>query len=126
MRRSTDYRKLPTLHIPGMGEPGTNKTADHSLHLCPECGSSLVQPTCWEQESDRSYWRVWRRCPECEWRGEGLHDEITIDAYDEHLDHGSHELAEELRTLQHSNMRELADVFIAALQRDLIGADDFA
>lgn len=126
MRRSTDYRKLPVLDIPGMGEFSTNKTADHSLHICPECSSSLVQPTCWEQESDSSYWRVWRRCPECEWCHEGLHDELAIDAYDEQLDQGSRELAEELRTLQQANMREVTDVFITALQRDLIGADDFA
>lgn len=110
-----------------MGEPSTSKTADRSLHICPECGSSLVQPTCWEQEGGESRrWRVWRRCPECEWCGDGLHDEVAIDSYDEHLDNGAHELAEELRALQHANMRELADVFIAALRRDLIGADDFA
>lgn len=109
-----------------MGEPGTNKTVDRSLHICPECGSSLVQPTCWEQEGDRTHWRVWRRCPECEWRGEGLHDELTIDAYDEQLDRGSHELSEELRMLERANMSEVAEVFIEALSQDLIGADDFA
>lgn len=108
-----------------MAEPGTNETAERSLHVCPECGSSLVQPTRWEQGDERGQWRVWRRCPECEWRGSGLHDEAAIEAYDEQLDKGGRELAEELRTLQHANMRDLADVFIAALQRDLIDADDF-
>ena len=108
-----------------MGEPGTNKAVD-LLHICPECSSRLVQPTSWEQEGASGQFRVWRRCPECEWCGEGLHNEVTIDAYDEQLDNGSRELAEELRVLQHANMRELADVFVAALMRDLIGADDFA
>lgn len=126
MRRNTDYRKLPRLDISGMEETGTNKTADRSLHICPECGSSLVQPTCWEQEGNRTHWRVWRRCPECEWRGQGLHDELTIDAYDEQLDRGSHQLAEELRALEHANMRAVTEVFVAALSQDLIGADDFA
>ncbi|HEX5983375.1 MAG TPA: hypothetical protein VFY69_04135 [Solirubrobacterales bacterium] len=110
-----------------MEEPGTNSATEPSLHVCPACGSRLVQPTCWKQEGgDRTRWRIWRRCPECEWCGEGVHDETAIDAYDEQLDHGAEELAEELRLLQHANMRELADVFIAALRRDLIGADDFA
>jgi hypothetical protein len=126
MRRNTDYCKLPRLDIAGMAEPGNDITADRTLHICPECGSSLVQPTCWEQEGDRTHWRVWRRCPECEWRGEGLYNELTIDAYDEQLDRGSHKLAEELRALEHANMREVTEVFTAALSQDLIGADDFA
>lgn len=103
-----------------------NKTAGHSLHICPGCGSNLVQPTRWKQESDRSHWRVWRRCPECEWICDGVHDETEIDAFDEQLDLGAHELADELRALEHANMTEMADSFIIALSHDLITADDFA
>jgi hypothetical protein len=103
-----------------------NRTVNHSLHVCPECGSDLVQPTRWKQEEDRVGWRVWRRCPECEWACEGVHSEIEIDAFDEQLDLGAHELADELRALEHANMSEMASSFITALSHDLIGADDFA
>ena len=102
------------------------RTTDHSLHVCPECGSELVQPTRWKQEDNRSHWRVWRRCPECEWTAEAVHDEVEIDAFDEQLDQGSRELGDELRALEHANMSEMAAAFIAALSQDLIGADDFA
>jgi hypothetical protein len=108
-----------------MSEP-SNRTVDPALHVCPECGSGLVQPTRWKQEEDRTSWRVWRRCPECEWSCEGVHSETEIDAFDEQLDLGSHELADELRTLEHANMSEMASSFITALSHDLIGADDFA
>lgn len=108
-----------------MGDATTNRSIERSLHICPDCGGSLVQPTFWEQESNRSQWRVWRRCPECEWAGDGVHDEIAVDAYDEHLDLGAHELADGLRTLEHANMSEMADVFILALGQELITADDF-
>jgi hypothetical protein len=108
-----------------MAEPGTRKIEERSLHICPECDSSLVQPVSWQQEEDRTQWRVWRRCPECEWACEAVHDEVTIDAYDEQLDLGSHELANELRTLEHANMSAMADSFILALTNDLITADDF-
>lgn len=101
------------------------KTADRSLHVCPECGSTLVQPTRWKQEDDRSHWRVWRRCPECEWINDDIHSEVEIDAFDEQLDLGAHELADELRALEHANMSEMAASFIAALSQDLIDADDF-
>ena len=126
MRRTTDHFKLPRLDIPGKNESSASKTAERPLHLCPRCGSSLVHPIRWQQGDQRGQWRVWRRCPECEWSGNGLHDEPAIDAYDEQLDNGVLELAQELRALQHTNMRELADVFVAALRQDLIGADDFA
>ncbi len=110
-----------------MSEPGRNETKQiKALHICPECGSRLVQPTCWEQTGNRSHWRIWRRCPECEWFSQGVHDELEIDAFDEQLDQGAHELADELRSLEHSNMTAMADAFVAALDADLIGADDFA
>jgi hypothetical protein len=110
-----------------MNEPSRNQTEQvKALHICPECGSPLVQPTCWEQAGGRSHWRIWRRCPECEWFCQGVHDEVEIDAFDEQLDLGAHELAEELRSLEHSNMTAMADAFAAALDADLIGADDFA
>jgi len=95
------------------------------MHVCPECGSCLVQPTCWEQAGDRAHWRVWRRCPECEWSCESVHGEREIDAYDEQLDLGADELAEELRALEQANMADMIEAFVTGLDADLIGADDF-
>lgn len=110
-----------------MSEPSRNKTKPVvALHVCPECHSDLVQPTRWEQAGDRSHWRVWRRCPECEWFCQGVHGETEIDAFDEQLDIGAHELADELRALEQANMADMAEAFVAALAADLIGADDFS
>lgn len=110
-----------------MREPTDNRTKQvMALHLCPECGSDLVQPTHWEQAGDRAHWRVWRRCPECEWLSQGVHDSGEIDAFDEQLDRGAHELAGELRALERANMAAMVVAFVAALAADLISADDFA
>lgn len=95
------------------------------LHLCPQCGSDLVQPTRWEQAGQRGQWRLWRRCPECEWRCDGIHGEGEIDAYDEALDDGAEALACELEELERERMRDVTEVFTAALAADLITADDF-
>lgn len=95
------------------------------LHVCPRCGSRLVQPTCWEQAGDRGHWRLWRRCPECEWRRDEIHGEAEIDAFDEELDLGTCVLTEMLKELEHDNMQFVADTFAAALEADLITADDF-
>ncbi len=108
-----------------MAEPASGKSTSPSLHVCARCGSGLVQPTCWEQVSDRTRWRVWRRCPECEWTGSSVHSTVEIDAFDEQLDAGASTLAEELRSMEHANMTTMVEVFLVALHDDLIGADDF-
>ena len=105
------------------GQTRTQKAPQ--LHLCPGCGSDLVQPVAWEQVASKDEWRLWRRCPECEWNGDDVHGESQIDEYDEQLDFGTRELAEELRSLQLANMKEAVDRFIAALHSDLILPEDF-
>src|SRR5215204_5293388 len=79
---------------------GQAKTA-LGLHVCPRCSSPLVQPTCWEQAGDRGHWRLWRRCPECEWQRDEIHGEAEIDAFDEELDDGTRKLTEVLKALEH-------------------------
>jgi len=95
------------------------------LHVCPECESHLVQPTCWEQTSEDGRWRIWRRCPECEWTSDAVHCEREIDDYDERLDFGTRELAEGLKELERTNMEQVLKTFAAALAADLIGPEDF-
>jgi hypothetical protein len=106
------------------GHTGTKTTA--GLHVCPRCGSGLVQPTRWEQTANRGHWHLWRRCPECEWRSDGIHAEREIDAYDEELDSGTQALAGELRERERECMEWIADALAAALDADLITAEDFS
>lgn len=103
----------------------TDAKAAAGLQHCPECGSNLVQPTRWEQTAKRGHWRLWRRCPDCEWRCDGIHGEEEIDAFDEALDDGAEALAGELEALERESMRDVVEVFSTALAADLITADDF-
>ena len=96
------------------------------LHICPKCSSALAQPTRWEQTADRGHWRLWRRCPECEWHGTNVFGEREIDAYDEELDRGTDQLSDQLKALERENMEWVADTFASALAADLITADDFS
>jgi hypothetical protein len=84
-----------------------------------------VQPTRWEQAPERGHWRLWRRCPECEWHADSVHAECEIDAYDEELDLGTRALADELRERERECMQWIADAFATALAADLITAEDF-
>ena len=109
-----------------MREPTGDKTKQgKDLHICPECGSDLVQPTFWEQAGDRAHWRVWRRCPECEWFCQGVHGEDAIDAFDEQLDLGTEELLGDLTLLTRANMEEQVDRFVTALNAGWIVPEDF-
>ncbi|MEX2448520.1 MAG: hypothetical protein WD404_07235 [Solirubrobacterales bacterium] len=109
-----------------MNEASQTKTKPpQRLHVCQECGSPLVQPTRWEQAGRRGHWRLWRRCPECEWTSVGTYGEPEIDAYDEALDDGAEALTCELEELEREGMRRLAESFATALRADLITADDF-
>src|SRR5215213_2407237 len=101
------------------------KSKISGLHVCGRCGSGLVQPTRWEQGTARGHWRLWRRCPECEWCSDAVHGEREIDAYDEELDAGTQALSGVLKQLERESMQRVADSFTAALAADLITADDF-
>jgi hypothetical protein len=125
MGRFTDLRNPLMLDIRPMPDPRADTSTALPLHVCPACGSELVQPTGWRQDGDHGRWRVWRRCPECEWAGESIHGARAIDAFDERLELGSVELAESLRALELANMGEMAESFIRAIGCDLITADDF-
>jgi phage-related protein len=114
----------------GTSHTRTTKTAAKQakpagLHVCEGCSSGLVQPTRWEQAGDRGHWRLWRRCPECGWAGDAVHGEREIDAYDEELDAGTQALSGVLKELVRENMQHVADSFAAALEADLLTADDF-
>lgn len=108
-----------------MSEASSADTKTPGLQHCAECGSNLVQPIRWEQTAKRGHWRLWRRCPECEWRCDGIHGEPEIDAFDEALDDGAEALAGELEALERESMRDVVEVFCAALEADLLTADDF-
>ncbi len=104
--------------------PEQTKTAP-GLHVCPQCASRLVQPTCWEQTTDRGHWRLWRRCPECGWECDAIHGEREIDDFDEELDLGTQALTDVLKALERESMQNVVESFATALRADLITADDF-
>ena len=104
----------------------TGTRSANGLHVCPSCTSALVQPTGWKQAGDRGHWRLWRRCPECEWRHSGIFGEREIDDYVIELDGGTESLAKNLKELERENMEWIAAAFSTALAEDLISAEDFA
>jgi hypothetical protein len=94
------------------------------LHVCPECGAKLVQPTDWWEVGSGS-WHVELHCPNCEWRGGGAYSQSEVDRFDRELDDGCDDLIADLRALTRTNMEEEAQRFILALASDSLLPEDF-
>ena len=114
-------------------EPDQSRNQNRQMHICPQCDSGLVQPTCWEQagwstddlHGRQSMWRVVLRCPDCEWYNSGVFTEEEIDIYDEILDKGTYRLANTLKEMTQANMGEEIDKFAKSLEDDQILPEDF-
>jgi hypothetical protein len=110
------------------GSPRSSVTegrlGDIDLHVCPRCGSELVQPVRWVPV-DKRRWRVDLDCPECTWSGGGIYPQPVLDRLDEVLDDGIATIAADLERLERANMQEDVNRFLDALFADGILPEDF-
>jgi hypothetical protein len=95
-----------------------------ALHVCDHCGGGLVHPVDWAEESPE-HWRISMRCPDCDERHEGVFDREIVERLDDELDRASAAMLSDYRRLAHANMNEEIELFVRALDLDLIGPDDF-
>jgi ribosomal protein S27E len=114
MERSGEHRFMATIAV----------RDESGLHICPCCGSGLVQPDWWEETRTGS-WLVHVRCPECEHRHEGVHDQAVVDAFDEHLNAATDTLTAAYRRLVRENVAAELERFAGALQAGAILPEDF-
>jgi hypothetical protein len=98
--------------------------ATRPLHVCPECGSDLVQPVSWA-ESSQERWELTLECPNCWWLQSGVFDRHQVHELEEHLDEGLTDMLGDLKRLAHANMADQIERFTAALQADVILPEDF-
>lgn len=94
------------------------------LEECGGCGSTLVQPVCWE-EANADRWQLTLQCPECWWEREGTFAPEAVERLDAALDRGLQVLVRDLKHLMRANMEEELERFAAALAADQIWPMDF-
>jgi len=102
----------------------TDERVREGLHVCPDCGCELVQPTSWAETADER-WEIKLRCPNCWWTTEGVFDRRQLLALEEQLDDGIDEMIRDLQLMAEANMTEQIERFVAALNADLILPEDF-
>ena len=78
----------------------------------------------WEP-AGRHGWSISLRCPECEWRDEGVFPQEVADRFDDALDNATAGLLDDLHLLTRTNMESQITRFVKALEQDWILPEDF-
>jgi hypothetical protein len=99
--------------------------AGNGLHCCPDCRRPFMCPIEWDTV-DEERWLIQSRCGECgTWRSDIVTNEEAKD-YDVTLARQSAEIERRLARIDRERMEVELDMLVAALDRDLIDAADFA
>jgi len=117
-------KSIEVLYFGEQSAPSASALPGEQLHVCEDCGSTLVYPTDW-QEAGPDHWEVELRCPNCEWRGTGVFAQDVVEAFDDELDRGIDVLLSDYRSLVNSNMEDEIDRFAKALEAGAILPADF-
>lgn len=99
-------------------------SAGTQLQLCRECGEDFVHPVTWTESGPNAWWLL-LRCGGCgSWR-DVVASNMAVAAFDRALDEMSAMIESAADRLGRESLRAQADALGAALELDLIGADDF-
>jgi hypothetical protein len=112
----------PALDGSGRG-PRVEPTTE-PLYVCFYCAGELVHPIDWS-EAGEGQWRILLRCPDCEATREGVFEQAAVECLDDELDRATGALLSDLQRVTHANMAEEIDLFVRALDADLIVPSDF-
>jgi hypothetical protein len=113
-RRRGAARRRGTASRPGTG-----------LQVCIGCHADHVHPVEWRESGDEHWWML-LRCGTCRTAREVVVTNEIAERYGRDLDAAQAEMARAALKLDVERMAAEAETFAAALERDLIDADDFA
>ena len=95
-----------------------------ALSECPSCGSELIQPLRWEQRPDGEV-LVELRCPECFTFMHASHTQAEMAELDRRQSRSREQIVNAYEQTVEANMTALVNDLHEALERDLVGPDDF-
>ena len=103
---------------------GKRNRADRRLIACAACGSQLVNPVAWHESGETQWW-VRLRCGECAWTREVTITDDEAKQLERDLDPGLIVIESIVARLDRERMLSELELFVTALERDLIGPMDF-
>jgi hypothetical protein len=121
----SDKLKQLLRRIRGPLLPLSDPRFDGRLVSCAICRARTVNPVDWAEHGPKDWW-VLLRCGECGWAREEIISEAEARQLERDLEPGLRKIAAQAARLDRERMEYEVDVFVAALERDLIGPADFA
>lgn len=94
------------------------------LTRCPQCGTDFVSPLDCRSHDPGHLW-ILLRCGDCQAVSEAIVPNVLAEQLEEDLERGMVQIAEELERVERELMVHDVEVFVAALQHDLIEPVDF-
>jgi hypothetical protein len=104
---------------------GSTSLPGSGLHVCADCHRDYVHPVEWH-EAGAAHWWMRLRCGSCFSEREVTVPDAVAQRFGRDLDAAEEEIGRAAAALDHERMECEAEAFAAALERDLIDADDFA
>jgi transcription elongation factor Elf1 len=100
-------------------------SAEDGLHRCPACGHAFVCPVEWDTDGDH-HWLIQLRCAACEIRRDVRVTNAQARSFELMLDGQTAGIRRTLERLERERMEAELETLVAAFERDLIDAGDFA
>lgn len=104
---------------------GSTSLPGSGLHVCDECHRDFVHPVEW-READAEHWWMRLRCGSCFREREVTVPDAVAQRFGRDLDEAEDQIVRAADALDQERMERDVEAFTAALERDLIDADDFA
>jgi hypothetical protein len=115
---------LPSGRSIEVWQPADTEPQVRELHLCPACGSDLVQPIAWN-ETENASWQLTLECPNCRWLEHGVYCRDQVERLEDQIDDGVCDMLADLHRLTQANMADEIERFVGALHADRILPEDF-
>jgi hypothetical protein len=95
------------------------------MQVCASCHADCVYPAEWHEADDEHWWML-LRCGACAAEREATVPDAVAKRYGEDLDAAQRQIEAAVDMLDVERMAREVAILVEALERDLIGAEDFA
>jgi hypothetical protein len=118
------FRHLRRRRAAPQQSPGSTPAPGSGLQVCPHCHASFVHPVDWCEADDEHWWML-LRCGQCSAEREVTIGDDVAKRYSNDLDTAQREIDRAVQRLDGERMAAETEIFVEALERDLIDAGDF-